>query len=195
MSGVEGQLRYYSGGQAGGGMHEPAAFVQLYRRNYDAIFRYCVHRLFDRHTAEDLTSEVFLKAAKHAGSLGHLDEGQFRNWLYRVATNEINTHIRKSTRRQKLMRLFGQGPDHELPAADDEKAEALARLKKAVMGLKPEFQAILTLRFNEELTHEQIAGVLGCKAGTVRSNLSRAIAQLRARLDSAGEYARREVIE
>jgi RNA polymerase sigma-70 factor, ECF subfamily len=193
MSGTDGKLRYSSGGQGSGAMHDPSAFVQLYRRNYDAIFRYCVHRLFDRHAAEDLTSEVFLKAARHAGSLGHLDENQFRSWLYRVATNEANTYIRTRIRREKLLRFFGQAPDLEAPQQED-LTEDLARLKKAVMALRPEYQTIITLRFNENFTHEQIAGVLGCKAGTVRSNLSRAITELRARLDSAGESNRREVI-
>lgn len=58
-----------------------AAFVQLYRRHYDTIFRYCVHRLFDRAAAEDVTSEVFLKmvenfivseAQKHSFATGYI---------------------------------------------------------------------------------------------------------------------------
>jgi RNA polymerase sigma-70 factor (ECF subfamily) len=163
--------------------------VQFYRRHYDAIFRYLVHRLFDRHTAEDVTSEVFLKAARHARRFDGRDESEFRNWLFRVATNEANSHLRKTCRREKLLRLLGQCPDRTSAAADDANAEELARLKTAVLSLKPKYQTIITLRFSENLSHNEIAGVLGESSGTVRSHLSRAIAQLRTRLSAAGEAA------
>ena len=55
-----------------------AAFVQLYRRHYDVIFRYCAHRLFDRAAAEDVTSEVFLKMVENFHCFKGT-EAQFRN--------------------------------------------------------------------------------------------------------------------
>ena len=59
---------------------DTTAFVQLYRSHYDAIFRYCVHRLFERAKAEDATSEVFLKVIENIhGFKGN--EQQFRYWL------------------------------------------------------------------------------------------------------------------
>lgn len=164
----------------------PAAFVQLYRRNYDRLFRYCVHRLFERHTAEDVTSEVFLKAARHIHRFSGCDEGQFRNWLYRIATNEINSHLRKTTRRQKLLRRICQGPDQTAANSDSSDAEQLGRLKEAVLRLKPAYQTIITLRFFENLKPTEIAEVLGCSAATARSRLARAIAQLRKKLKAAG---------
>ncbi len=74
-----------------------AAFVRLYRRHYDAVFRYCVHRLFERQAAEDVTSDVFLKVVEN---IHHFkgNEKQFRNWLYRVATNAVNNYLRKTAR-------------------------------------------------------------------------------------------------
>jgi RNA polymerase sigma-70 factor, ECF subfamily len=166
--------------------HEPAAFVQLYRRHYDDIFRYCVHRLFERHTAEDVTSDVFLKAARHIHRFSGCDESQFRNWLYRIATNEANSHLRKTTRRQRLLRHFGQGPDQTAANSDSPDAEQLDRLREAVLRLRPRYQTIITLRFFENLKPTEIAEVLGCSAGTARSRLARAIAQLRKRLKAAG---------
>jgi RNA polymerase sigma-70 factor (ECF subfamily) len=172
-------------GEAGRVVYDPAGFVAFYRRSYDDIFRYCVHRLFERHTAEDVTSEVFLKAAVHAHRFEGRDVSQFRNWLYRVATNEINSHLRKTARRERLLRFIGQGPDQDVMPHEDADAERLARLKKAMRGLKPKYQTIITLRFYENLTHDEIAGVLGCNPGTVRSQLSRATTQLRTRLRAA----------
>jgi RNA polymerase sigma-70 factor (ECF subfamily) len=164
---------------------DPAAFVQLYRRHYDGVFRYCVHRLFERHAAEDVTSEVFLKAAEHIHRFRGGDEGQFRSWLFRVAINEINSHVRKTARRRKLLRRCHQGPDQIVTICEDSNAEHLARLKEAVFRLKPRYQSIITLRFFENLKLTEIAEVLGCSPGTARSQLARAVAQLRRRLKAA----------
>ena len=165
---------------------DPAAFVRLYHRHYDDIFRYCVHRLFERHTAEDVTSEVFLKAAEHIHRFGGCKESQFRSWLYRVATNEINSHVRKMSRRRMLLHRFRQGPEQTVTVCEESDAEQLARLKEAVLGLKPRYQTVITLRFFENLKPTDIAEVLGCSPGTARSQLARAIAQLRKRLKAAG---------
>jgi RNA polymerase sigma-70 factor (ECF subfamily) len=174
-----------SGEPADRAVDDPAVFVQLYRRHYDGVFRYCVHRLFERHTAEDVTSEVFLKAAKQIHRFRGREERQFRSWLFRVATNEINSHVRKTARRQKLLRRFHQGPEQIVTVCEDSNAEHLARLKEAVFRLKPRYQTIITLRFFENLRLTEIAEVLGCSPGTARSQLARAIAQLRKRLKAA----------
>jgi RNA polymerase sigma-70 factor (ECF subfamily) len=185
MDVIESQSRP-SGGLLGRIGDGPAAFVQLYRRNYDDIFRYCVHRLFERHTAEDVTSEVFLKAARHIHRFSGCDEGQFRNWLYRIATNEINGHLRKTSRRERLLRRIRQGPDEPAVIHDDPDAEQVGRVKEAVRRLKPAHQTIITLRFFENLKPTEIAEVLGCSAATARSKLTRAIAQLRKKLKAVG---------
>jgi RNA polymerase sigma-70 factor (ECF subfamily) len=165
---------------------DPEAFVQLYRRNYDAIFRYCVHRLFERHTAEDVTSEVFLKAVGHVHRFSGCDENQLRNWLFRIATNEVNNHLRKTNRRQKLLQHLGQAPDPNGADQEHLDAELTDRVKNAVLRLRPRHQTIITLRFFENLKPVEIAEVLGCSATTARSYVARAIAQLRKKLKAAG---------
>ncbi len=72
---------------------DPDAFIQLYRRHYDAIFRYCAHRLFERQAAEDATSQVFLKAVEHFGRFKG-DAPHFRGWLYRIAGIVVSEHLR-----------------------------------------------------------------------------------------------------
>ncbi len=64
------------------------AFSLLYRRHYDDLFRYCVHRLFDRHLAEDITSQVFLRVVEKFNTFRG-SENQFRGWLFVIATNFI----------------------------------------------------------------------------------------------------------
>ena len=160
----------------------PTAFVRLYRICYDAVFRYCVHRLFDRHAAEDMTSEVFLKAAQNLHRLHGLDDRRFLGWLYRVATNEINAHVRKSRRREGLFRRFRQQPHHAVADSDSPDDERLGLLREAMLTLRPRYQAIITLRYLEDLNATEIAEVLGCSPGTARSRLARATAQLRRKL-------------
>jgi RNA polymerase sigma-70 factor, ECF subfamily len=164
----------------------PATFVRLYRKNYDGIFRYCVHRLFDRHTAEDVTSEVFLKAVRHIHRFVGRDEGQFRSWLYRIAINEVNGYLRKASRRGKLLRRIRQGPGEPAAAGGNPDADEAGRIRLAVLRLKPAHQTIITLRFFENQKPNQIAEVLGCSAATARSRLARAIAQLRKGLKAVG---------
>ncbi|MHC4259057.1 MAG: RNA polymerase sigma factor [Planctomycetota bacterium] len=165
---------------------DPAAFARLYREHYDTVFRYCVHRLFERQTAEDVTAAVFLKVV---ANLGHFkgSEQQFRNWLYRIATNEANDYLRRATRREKLLKVTGEqiGQIPVCQGSRDESAEKVHLLKEAMLTLRPRYQAIITMRFFENLKLTEIAGALGSKPGTVRSQLARALAKLRKKLGRA----------
>ena len=152
-------------------------FVQLYRCHYDAVFRYCAHRLFCRQLAEDVTSDVFLKVVENIRSFKG-DEKQFRCWLYRIATNAVNNHLRKAARRNRILKLAcEQANSHVIDC--EESDEKLAVLKKAVFSLRPRYQTIIILRFFENLKLTEIAEVLGSSPGTVRSQLTRALAKLR----------------
>jgi RNA polymerase sigma factor (sigma-70 family) len=166
---------------------DPGAFSRLYFRHYDMIFSYCVHRLYNRQTAEDITSEVFLKMLENFQTFDG-NERQFRNWLYKIATNAINEHIRKTTRRSAIMAWVGHWSKKEntdeAPHIDESQQRA-AIIKNAILTLKPEYQAIVTMRFFENLKLEEIAEVIGTSASTARSQLSRAMEKLRKELSSA----------
>jgi RNA polymerase sigma-70 factor (ECF subfamily) len=166
---------------------DPGAFTRLYLRHYDAVFRYCAHRLFERTTAEDITSEVFLKMVENFQTFDG-NEKQFRNWLYRIATNAVNEHLRKTTRRSAILTWVWRGSSKtsvDDGAAADESQDNQAVIKKALLTLKPEYQAIVTMRFFENLKIEEIAEVVGTSTGTVRSQLSRAMEKLRKHISSA----------
>ena len=150
------------------------------------IFRYCAHRLFSRTAAEDVTSEVFLKMVENFHRFTGT-EAQFRNWLYRIATNAVNHHLRRMTRRNRLLRAARERANSQT-ADCEESAEKLALLKDALLVLKPRYQTIITLRFFENLKLIEIAEVLGSSPGTVRSQLARALAKLRTKMNS-GETA------
>jgi RNA polymerase sigma-70 factor (ECF subfamily) len=162
---------------------DPEAFVRLYRMYYDAIFRYCAHRLFEREAAEDVTSQVFLGVVEKFQSFKG-NEQQFRNWLYKIATNAVNDHFRKTARRNNLL----EGAAERANSHDDDygaSPEKLALLREAMLALKPRYQTIITLRFFENLKPTEIADVLDSSPGAVRSQMARALAKLRDRCVSA----------
>lgn len=160
---------------------DSAAFVQLYRRHYDAVFRYCVHRLFERQTAEDVTSQVFLKVVENLSRFRGTDE-QFRNWLYRIATNAVNDHLRRAVRGKALLRVACEQANSQGTNCKDTSDEKLAVLREAVLSLKPRYQTIIALRFFENLKLTEIAEVLGSSPGTIRSQLARALVKLHNKL-------------
>jgi RNA polymerase sigma-70 factor (ECF subfamily) len=162
-------------------INEAEVFIRLYRQNYDAVFRYCVHRLFDRHIAEDVTSQVFLKAVESYHSFDG-SEQQFCFWLFRIATNAVNQHLRKQMRGERMQQNVQEQVLSEIsdnPDSTELSREKLAALKAAMLSLKPRYQTIITLRFFENLKPTEIAEVLGSSAGTIRSQLARALAKLR----------------
>jgi len=156
------------------------AFALLYRRHYDAIFKYCVHRLFDRHSAEDVTSQVFLKVVEKFHSFEG-SERQYHYWLYKIATNFANDHLRKSARQKKALSIY-QEQSKIRNNNSVNSAEKLAVLRRAIFTLKSRYQTIITLCFFEKLKLTEIAEVLGSSPGTVRSQLARALAILRKKL-------------
>ncbi len=166
---------------------DPDAFAQLYLMHYDNVFRYCVRRLFDRHSAEDVASTVFFKVMHNLDSFdGTVID--FRSWLLRIATNAVNDHLRDARRRTEAMKKVVKNGRAEFDIAIDCDAELLERkimLKQALLSLKPKYQTVITLRFFENMKLTEIAACLGKKPSTVRSWLLRATAKLRKTLNTA----------
>ena len=166
---------------------DPDAFAQLYLMHYDNVFRYCVRRLFDRHSAEDVASTVFFKVMHNLDSFDGTAI-DFRSWLLRIATNAVNDHLRDARRRTEAMKKVVKNGRAEFDIAIDCDVELLERkimLKQALLSLKPKYQTVITLRFFENMKLTEIAACLGKKPSTVRSLLSRATAKLRKKLNAA----------
>ncbi len=161
-----------------------AAFARLYRMHYERIFRYCWRRLFNRHAAEDVTSTVFFKVMRTIDSFEG-DSNDFLNWLYRIATNAVNDHLRTSKKRAEAIRIVARnhGTDRGLVTRPDHESEQYELLvKHAILCLKPNYQTVITLHFFEKLKLTEIAEVLGQNPATIRSQLSRALNKLRKKL-------------
>lgn len=133
----------------------------------------------DQHAAEDLLQNALVKAAAHWGRIHTAPEAYVRRILYREQVNWLRLRAR---RRETAM---AEVPE---PADRDEVAgvEARLALRDALLALPPRRRAVLVLRYLEDLPESQVAEILGCSVGTVRSQSHRAVAQLRLVLPSLG---------
>ena len=162
------------------------AFGQLFDHFYPLIFAYCMRRLVVRACAEDAASEVFLKVALGIREFPGRCVEDFRRWLFRIATNEINAHLRQSIRRRELLEAAAKMGRINASVSgqllDDTLALDWQEVYEALGSLADREQSIISLRFFGGLKHEQIAEVLELEVGTVRVALSRALERLRLRL-------------
>ncbi len=156
------------------------ALGRLYELYYERIFRFCVHRLFNKEIAEDVTSTVFLEVARTIRSFKGRNEQDFRNWLYAIAANQANAYIRKASRRKKLLETAaGSMTASAAGGTDKSSGPDWPMLYKAILKLKPQHQTIVTLRFFENLKYGQLAKILNVKEATVRVTLHRILNELR----------------
>ena len=162
------------------------AFGELFDHFYPLIFSYCTRRLVVRANAEDVASEVFLKVAHGIRGFPGLCIADFRRWLFRIATNEINAHLRQSIRRRELLEaaaLMGRiNVSVSGPLLDDTSPLDWQEVYEALGTLTDREQSIISLRFFGGLKHEQIAEILEQEVGSIRVALSRALERLRLRL-------------
>ena len=162
------------------------AFGQLFDHFYPPIFAYCSRRLLVRAVAEDVTSEVFLKVAGSIHEFPGACAEDFRRWLFRIATNEINAQLRKSIRRRQLLEAAAEmgvvGAEISKSLRVEESSVQWQEVCSALQELTDREQSIISLRYFAGLKHDQIADVLKVRAGTVRVALSRALDKLRERL-------------
>ncbi len=168
------------------------ALGQLYDRHYAGVLRYCIHRLFDREAAEDVTSTVFLEVARQVRSFTGQTEQDFANWLYAIATNQVNAYIRRVLRHRQLLGQAVQTQQIRLCTDRDEQVERRLdwpRLHEAIAGLSPREQAVITLRSFEDLPYERIATVVGVSIWNARTIHHRALNKLRAILSETAEDA------
>ncbi|MEI8383193.1 MAG: RNA polymerase sigma factor [Planctomycetota bacterium] len=157
------------------------AFSALYEHYYPEVARYCLRRLFVRAVAEDILSIVFLKVVAHLPAFTGTTDSEFRRWLFRIATNEINSTLRQERRRKEIWNQAVKSGvwkhSTEVPAADLTPDWPL--VFQAVMELDERERSIVMLRYFSNCSFDEIADVVETTPGAVRASLSRILARLR----------------
>lgn len=172
-------------------LREPEAFGQLYDRYFPQVFSYVLKRVGDVRLAQDLVSETFYKAYTRLWQF-HFRSLPFGAWLYRIALNETRMHFRGKKiliSLDFLSQAYGwdasDGTDlqQELIHLQDEvrKNDLLAQIREALLNLPTLYQEVLSLRFLDEKSNQEIAQILGKKEGTVKSLIHRGLHFLRNR--------------
>jgi RNA polymerase sigma-70 factor (ECF subfamily) len=152
---------------------EPLEFETLVTRHQGMVFGIAFHFLQDPSAAEELAQDVFLQLHRHLGSLESGDHVTF--WLRRVTAHRCIDYRRR--RRFPFLSL-NQVPE---PAAEPPSHDPLLtrRLQALVSMLPHNARIAVILRYQEELTPEEIARVLDRPVATVKSQLQRALKTLR----------------
>ena len=164
------------------------ALGRLYDAYYDSIYRFCLCRVFNTETAEDITSSVFLAVARSISNFRGRTESDFRNWLYRIAANHANACIRKKSRRKQLLAQAALSMRTSNTNCADQ--PDWPTLYQAILKLKPKHQTIIILRFFENLEFEQIAKIINARPATVRVTLHRILKKLRNHLQTIVDAGR-----
>ncbi|HNY79747.1 MAG: sigma-70 family RNA polymerase sigma factor [Sedimentisphaerales bacterium] len=171
-----------------------AAFRELVERYADGLLRYLVHMTANRDQAEDLFQETFKKVHEKA----HTYRGPvFKSWLFTIATRATIDHLRR--RKRSAMLSLDQEADcgqdsgsslaetlasEDAPDPADElvREERKQQVREAVASLPVKQRAALVLAYYQQLSYREVADVMGCSLGTVKTQMSRALATLARRL-------------
>jgi RNA polymerase sigma-70 factor (ECF subfamily) len=157
---------------------ERAALEELYLLHFDRIYSYLHMSVGNRHDAEDLTTQTFLKMLESIARF-RWQSAPFSAWLFRIAHNLAMDHFRASRRWQ---------PEEEVPepvgaeelSAEEQAMDAIGRqsMLEMIDGLSHEQQQVLTLKFVFNFPNAEVATILGKTEGAIKSLQHRALGSL-----------------
>jgi RNA polymerase sigma-70 factor (ECF subfamily) len=152
------------------------AFAELYSRREPALYRYALHASGSAAVAEEVANEVFVQLMAPSVSFDET-RGSLESYLYGVARNLVRV-----VRRQGPVEEAVDSPYRHDIVGDLIHDENTAALHQALRDLPDRYRDVVILCDLEERNYDEVAGLMGCPIGTVRSRLHRARAMLAARL-------------
>lgn len=156
-----------------------ASFSELYDRYGKKLYGY-FYRMLGQHSerAEDFTQELFLKIVEKSTSFD--PEKRFSTWIYTIAANMVKNEYRTLSRRKPLPEINGHYQESFAAGIDYEMFEK--HLANALDTFGEEHRQCFILRYQEELSLKEIADILECPEGTVKSRLYYTIRKLSEKL-------------
>jgi RNA polymerase sigma-70 factor (ECF subfamily) len=160
-----------------------AALEELYLIHFDRIYSYLHVSVGNRHDAEDLTTQTFLKMLESIGKF-RWQSAPFSAWLFRIAHNLAMDHFRANRRWQ---------PEEEVPEPEADEStsaetgalESIGRksMLELIEELSPEQQQVLALKFVFNFANAEVATILGKTEGAIKSLQHRALVSLQKQLE------------
>jgi RNA polymerase sigma-70 factor (ECF subfamily) len=154
------------------------AFDIIVERHRRAVYQLCYRFVGNHEDASDLSQEVFIRAFRGLGRFR--GDSSLGTWLYRIA---VNVSLNKVNVKQPQTEPIDARPHLDSRAADPAsellRGERAAQVRAAIACLPKKQRATVILRIYHELSHEEIAGVLGSSVGAVKANFFHALAKLR----------------
>jgi len=162
---------------------EREAFDRLVERYQRDVYRLCYRFVNNHEDANDLAQEAFIKAYRALDRFR--GDSSFSTWLYRIAVNTcLNFRAARKPAADELPETLSDGRAR----ADEsmESDEQARRVRAAIQRLPEKQRATLILKTYHDLTHEEVARVLGSAVGTVKANLFYALGNLKKMLAEEG---------
>jgi RNA polymerase sigma-70 factor (ECF subfamily) len=157
---------------------EREALEELYLIHFDRIYGYLHVSVGNKHDAEDLTTQTFLKMIESLGTV-RWQSAPFSAWLFRIAHNLAMDHFR-ARRRWQPEEDVPEPHGSEEPSAEFEAMQSIGRqsMMELIESLSPEQQQVLTLKFVFNFANADVATILGKTDGAIKSLQHRALASL-----------------
>ncbi len=169
---------------------DETAFDELVRRYADTLFGYLMRMTCNREDAEDLFQETFLKV--HAKARTFRRAARFKPWLFAIATNAARDVFRRRKRRREIQTVSLDDCCGSLaddcartdpcsagdPVSSAERVELKEQVREAIDQLAPRQRTALLLAYYEDLSYREVANVMRCSVGTVKTHMSRALRKL-----------------
>jgi RNA polymerase sigma-70 factor (ECF subfamily) len=165
---------------------ERDALEELYLLHFDRIYSYLHMSVGNRHDAEDLTTQTFLKMLEAIGRF-RWRSAPFSAWLFRIAHNLAMDHFRAARRTQPEDEV-PEPPGSEEVSAEEQAMHSIGRqsMLELIEKLSAEQQQVLTLKFVFNFPNAEVATVLGKTEGAIKSLQHRALVSLQKQLTRSG---------
>ncbi|KSU58041.1 RNA polymerase subunit sigma [[Bacillus] enclensis] len=171
---------------------DQSAFSELVELYKDKVFQICFRMLGNRHEAEDIAQEAFIRAYVNIETFNQ--KRKFSTWLFRIATNLCIDRIRKKKPDYYLdaevagtdgLTMYSQvAVDVQMPEDEVENMELQETIQKEISKLPEKYRSVIVLKYIEELPLQEISEILDMPLGTVKTRVHRGREALRKQLKS-----------
>jgi len=150
-------------------------FEKLYDSYFEKIYRFIYYRTGHKETAEDITSQTFIKALEKIQGFD-LGRGTFSAWIYCIARNKVIDHYRTRKSELDISGVWGLGKD---PNPDIEARNRLREVENYLKKIKKEQREIILMRVWDGLSYKEIAEITGKSEANCKMIFSRSIGKLK----------------